>query len=101
MGHNLSHLNSCDNAQPGSFCEGDGKCGTRTDLFNCNLHHAYFMGVWKYHGYGTVCRRDSRDQTTDGHGTVVRMPKPTKYACKLACEHFGAGPLLESNNYDV
>lgn len=28
-------LPSCDEAAPGDLCEGDGKCGTRTDVNNC------------------------------------------------------------------
>lgn len=35
-------LVSCDAAQPGDLCEGDGSCGTRTDINNCyDAHYSY------------------------------------------------------------
>ena len=48
-------LRSCGYAEPGQLCEGDGACGTRTDINNCyDQHYSYPASRDVYHkGTGT------------------------------------------------
>ena len=90
--HVTQELPDCELAKPGEMCEGDGKCGTRTDINNCyDLQYSYPASrdvYMKQHGSFNIT------EAIDWFFRKEEMKKPAAGVSTTAPREYGQGNEL-------